>query len=81
MAYKGGFEADAVCPFYKRVRWPNREIVCESAVAEAAISALRFNGEQDLLRYFRRACCNLEACHLCPIYMAIEKKYTKPGTP
>lgn len=81
MSFRAGFEAEAVCPFYKRVRWPSREIVCESAVPEASVSALRFSGDRELLIFFRRACCSLDGCQLCPVYTAIEKKYTKTGTP
>lgn len=69
------WEIDVQCPFYRHVRLQAREVVCESGLAEGAVSAFRFATDEGLRKHLRRVCCSLTGCESCPNYKAAMKKY------
>lgn len=64
----------AVCPFFRRLRVKSREIVCEAAVPEAAISAQRFASVTRMREYFNDF-CGSRACAGCVHYQAVRENY------
>ena len=73
------WDAEAVCPFYRRVRKQGREIVCEAVTPRAAVSTLRFTSGRAMEAYLARRCSDLEGCRRCPNYRAASLKYDEKG--
>ena len=74
------WDAEAVCPFYHRVRKQSREIVCEAVTPQAAVSALRFHSGRAMEAYLASLCSDLEGCRRCPGYRAASLKYDETGS-
>jgi len=64
-------EADVKCPFFRRIRREQREIVCEPFARTATVSALRFGSPAAMFCYLREHCDELDGCRRCLRYQAL----------
>ncbi len=68
-------EADVKCPFFRRMRWTSRAVVCESGEKRRGVAKRSFPTDGELEDYLTRHCCSLPGCESCPGYRAAWAKY------
>jgi len=67
------YSVNVKCPFY--LREEPKVIVCEG-IGSAASLRLAFRSAKQKRRHEEQYCAGIDDCRACPLYGAIETKYT-----